>query len=218
VDAAGIQAKVSRGYAIAASKLGLPFSVYRATGPMDPVSRDNLMGSLPAAFSAQNADFSRPPGFKDNGWRAYVDSSQTQAGDYLVEVVPTQTGAEPRTFYILSQQPLSPISAAMCHATMSFARPGTPIKDASGYSTPGPAATILANWPCSLVAGTKGEKSDSGLVRDTRNPWYAVTLPDVGVEIRTDDIATDALGHRYLVSSAERSDLGWRLSIQYVGA
>jgi hypothetical protein len=217
VDAAGIQAKVSRGYAIAASKLGLPFSVYRATGPMDPVSRDNLMGSLPAAFSV-NGDFTKPPGFKDPSWRAYVDGSQTMPGDYLVEVEPTQTGQSPRTFYILSQAPLSPISAVMCHNVMSFARPSAPAKDVSGYSQPGPATPILTNWPCSFVIGTKGERSESGLPRDSRNPWYAATLPDVGTEIRTDDVCTDELGHRYLVSAAERSDLGWRLSLQYVGA
>jgi len=44
-----------------------------------------------------------------------------------------------------------------------------------------------------------------------RTPWWAILMPAwPGVILRTSDIILDELGRKYVVSSAELTDMGWR--------
>ena len=220
MDGTRMQSLVNKGFRISAAKVGLPFSVYRPTGPADPIGPATMLTVLPAAFSADDYRFRRPQGYAKPLWTALVDGGTTQPGDYLVEVA-ALPGQGIRTFFIAAQQQLLPIIAIECNAVLSFSRPGpaaTEGSGADGYGDASPPMSLITGWPASLVAGTKGEKSDDGLPRDTRQPWYSVLLPpSQTVELQTDDQVTDQDGLRYLVSSAELTPLGWRLTVMYSG-
>ncbi len=221
MDGSLIQSKVNLGYRLAAQRTGLPFQVYRPSGPANPIVPANLITVLPAAFSADDYRFRRPQGYAKPVWACLVDGAVTVVGDYLVEVaaLPGQTA---RVFFISSQQPLLPIQAVECNAVVSVARPGPAPSEgfgSVGYGDAAAPSVLLTSWPASVLAGTKGEKADDSLPRDTRQPWYAVLLPpSAAADIRTDDVLTDQDGKRYEVSSAELSSLGWRLTAMYSGA
>jgi hypothetical protein len=221
MDGATIQSKVYRGYAKTAAKLGLPFNQFRPVSANGPVTGVPL-ATLPAAFDVDGT-FKRPQGNAKATYRAYADFSQTLPGDYLVEVSPTQTGQEPRTFFMASQQALLPPSAVICNAVVSLARPTTEAGPGlqSNYMTARKTTSVVLaiDWPASMLAGTKGEKNAEDLPDSTRDPWYLVLLPIIpGVTIQTDDVLTDDLGRACKVSSCELSALGWKLSVQSVTA
>jgi hypothetical protein len=216
---AQIMAKVNKGYAIAAKKVGFPFSQYRPTDPLAPLATP--LSTLSAAFDT-NGRFNAPNGYGHPTWRGYFDGSRTLPGDYLVEVSPTQTGQDARIFFIAAQQPLLPILAVDCNTTVSILRP------TSAFSAGAQAGTfsgdkksseqpIITGWPASLLQGTKGERPEIPIPGDVRSAWYAVLVPALaGVRILPNDVLTSD-GHRYKVSSIEKTDLGFRLSAAYAG-
>ncbi len=222
MDGTLIQSKVNLGYRLAAQRTGLPFTVYRPKDATAPIVPANLLTVLPAAFSADDYRFRRPQTYAKPVWTCLVDGAVTVVGDYLVEVSPL-TGQAARTFFVSSQQPLLPIQAVACNCTVTVARP-TPQTGVGALPLGGNEAVVevasLTDWPCSLLQGTKGEKADAGLPDDTRSPWMSVLLPPSAsvADIRTDDVLTDDRGRRYLVSGAELSALGWRLTAAYAEA
>ena len=220
--AAAIQAAINAGYATAASILGVPFQVYRPTGNANPIAPANLFATLPATFAAgKTLKFAAASGYASPTWTALVDGSITRPGDYLVEVFPQPGSSGPREFFIAAQQPLLPILAIECNAVLTVSRPGPAVDEGFGsiaYGDAGPPTPEMVSFPASLLAGTKGEAASDGLPRDSRQPWYAVLFPAIpGIEVRTDDEITDARGYRYEVSSAELTDLGWKLSVMFTG-
>jgi hypothetical protein len=66
-----------------------------------------------------------------------------------------------------------------------------------------------------VLQGTKGEKGGVALPGDVRDAWWAILLPFVpGVVLRSGDLISDDLSRRYIISSAELTDLGWRITCQ----
>jgi hypothetical protein len=66
-----------------------------------------------------------------------------------------------------------------------------------------------------------GQKSDKGpvdLPGDVRNPSWLILLPPLpgNVYLRSADVITDEQSRRYVISSAELTDLGWRISAMQV--
>src|SRR5215472_2900493 len=103
MDGATLQAKIYRGYAVAAQKAGLAFSQFRPTGAANPLAGAPL-ATLEALFTpARYGEFgTRHTGDHDTAlWHALIDGTQTQIGDYLV-------GAS-TTYFVAAQQPLLPI-------------------------------------------------------------------------------------------------------------
>ena len=222
MDGVRAQALAYKGLRKSAQKAGLPFQVFRPNGTSDPMAPVNMVVSLPAAFSADDYRFKRPQGYAKPTWTVLIDGAQTQPGDYLSEVT-ALAGQDVRTFFIAAQQPLLPILAVACNATVTIARPtaqsGVGARQDGGNEAAIDVPTLTA-WPCSMLAGTKGEKSDSGNIDDVRSPWMLVLLPPSAsvADIRTDDVLTDAVGRRYLISGCELSPLGWKLTVEFEGA
>jgi hypothetical protein len=79
-----------------------------------------------------------------------------------------------------------------------------------GGTTDSNMTLLRANRPCSILQGTKGEKSDANLPGDARSPWWNILMPDSGIILLPDDIGIDDLGRRYVFSSVELSGAGWR--------
>ncbi|MCB8881698.1 hypothetical protein ACELLULO517_15730 [Acidisoma cellulosilytica] len=114
---------------------------------------------------------------------------------------------------------MSDIVGTLCNTQLTIKREqANPSVGTQGYGgdTKVSESTIMDNFPASVLQGSKGEKSDLGLPDQTRQPWYSVLMPAIdGVAILTDDLAYDADGNRYKISSCELSNLGWRLSMMY---
>jgi hypothetical protein len=207
MDGAFLQSKIYYGYAKSAQYIGTPFNQFRPTSATNPVAGAPI-ATLNASFNAQDMKYSKPNPYAKPLWFALVDGRLTAVGDYLI-------GAS-GTFFIAAMQPLLPILAVECNRTINVLRP----QQLAGTGTVGYGGDTVANetvlmtgWPASVLQGTKGEKGDTDLPGDVRNPWWAVLFPYFpGVALRTGDIITDDLTRRYIISSAELTDLGWRLT------
>ena len=204
-----IQEQIYYGYAQAASKLGDPVDLYRPLTAGEALAVENKLLTLPASFSVEGT-YKKPNGYGKPLWRVLIDGTKTKVGDYLV-------GAD-ATYFIASMQSLLPIQAVQCNRMVNVSC--QPLDDSIGAIGYGGATadnleTILTQWPASILQGTKGEKSEVGLPGDVRIPWWAILLPAfTGVIIETSYIISDELGRRYIVSSAELTDMGWRITAQ----
>ncbi|PRP68704.1 hypothetical protein BUE93_20785 [Chromobacterium amazonense] len=203
-----LNAKVWAGYAKAAKKIGTPYQHYRPSSASNPLAAGNRLADLPVSLNAEDPRFARPNVYGKPTWYAIADGSQLKVGDYIV-------GIE-GTLFVAALQQLLPIFMVDCNRTISILRETR----ADGFGqlpyggdTPDIEQPLMAGWPASVLQGPKGEKNETGLPGDVRTPWWAILLPAwPTVTIRTSDIITDDLGRRYIVSSAELTDLGWRLT------
>ncbi len=199
-----------------AAALGQPFDQYRPAGASNPLAAK--LQTFPAQFVANTAStagrFNTPNAYGKPLWQVLADGSQLQVGDYLI-------GASGR-FFIAAMQPLLPILAVECNRTISVSTAGVDPTDGAadaGYlgntaaKNALPGDDIMNGWPASVLQGSKGEATPEKLPSDTRAAWWSMLLPAVaGVQIRYGNLITDDLGRSYTVSSAELTDLGWRLS------
>lgn len=207
MDAALIQQKVYRGYALAAQRIGPVFNLYRPTSPISPLAGAPI-AALNASFNAQDMKYGKPNVYGKPLWYALVDGTQTQVNDYLTN--------GKQTFFIAAMQTLLPILAVQCTNTLNVFRPQQ--QTAAGTNPYGGTVDenqteLMTAWPASVLQGTKGEKDGAVLPGDVRLPWWAILLPAFpGVTLRSADIITDDLDRRFIISSAELTDLGWRIT------
>lgn len=211
MDAATLQNRIYKGYGKAALRIGPVYSLYRPSSANNPIIAGNLVtSSLNASFNAQDMTYGKPNVYGKALWYALVDGTQTKVGDYLV-------GAD-KTVFIAAMQQALPILAVECNRTISVHRPAQQgAVGAVGYggNTASAETMLMQSWPASVLQGTKGEKNETNLPGDVRTPWWVVLLPSwSGVSLRTSDTITDELSRRYVISSAELTDLGWRITCQ----
>lgn len=211
MDGLKLQAKAYRGYAKSAAKTGLLHRHYRPSGSTYPLSEANrLMPGLAVLADRHtgNFKFNAPDGHGKPYLDALADGTALHVGDYLLPV------ADGEALFVGAMPHIAPILVVQCNRTVSLLRPGV-VDTAYLGDVQAEEVAHLSGWPCSLLAGTKGESNTSGLPTETRTPWFSVLLPASpdGFVIKTNDLMTDDLGHRYEVSSAELSALGWRLSV-----
>jgi hypothetical protein len=208
MDGAFLQSKVYYGYAKSAQYIGQECSLYRATSAINPVSQTTLLGALNASFNAEDMTYAKPRGYAKATWYCLVDGTQTMVGDYLVN--------DTQTFFIAAMQPLLPILAVLCTNTLNIFRPQQ--QTAAGVNPYGGTVDenqteLMTAWPGSVLQGTKGEKDGAVLPGDVRLPWWAILLPAYpGVTLRSADIITDDMNRRFIISSAELTALGWRVT------
>lgn len=140
-------------------------------------------------------------------WHGTFDGSYTRPGDYLV--------ASGQVFFIASQEPLQPIVCVRTNRTVSIARsaqvPVTSSGAYGGYSSSN-ATAFLSEYPAAVLIENKMSSSTAGLPTDQAIPYWSVLLPAHGaVEISSGDFISDDLGRSAVVSSSDRSGMGWRL-------
>lgn len=167
----------------------------------------NLLFSLPVSLNAEDMKYGKPNKYGKPTWYALVDGTNLEVGDYFV--------GPGGTFFIAALQSLLPILVVECNRTVSIFRPQAQAGlglGPYGGSTLVTETLLVAGRPCSILQGTKGEKSDGNLPGDVRNPWWAILMPYAGVDLTFDDIIVDDLGRRYVISSPELSGSGWRLT------
>jgi len=184
MDGTTLNSRVWAGYAKAAKYIGTTYQHYRPNGPNSPLAAGNRLADMPVSLNAEDPRFARPNVYGKATWYAVADGAQLQVGDYIV-------GVE-GTLFVAALQQLLPIFMVDCNRTVSLLRPA----QQSGVGAQG-----------------YGGGTDVGLPGDVKTPWWIVLLPQwAGVTLRTSDIITDDLGRRYVISSAELTDLGWRLT------
>lgn len=212
MDGNKIQLKMYKGYAKAARVVGTSYQHFRPTTASNPLDAANALPSLNLTLNACDMKYSKPNVYGKATWYGIFDGTQGQVGDYFV-------GIE-GTLFVASMQQLLPILMVGCNRTVTILRPSMgsgPGAIGYGGDTAASEVPLMTNWPCSMLQGSKGEKNEVGLPADAKNPWFNVLLPYVnGVTLRTADIITDDLGGRYKLTSAELTDLGWRLTAQQV--
>jgi hypothetical protein len=122
------------------------------------------------------------------------------------------------TWFVAAQQPLLPVLCVRADRIVSFVRAAAPT--ASGVNTYGgvTAATntsLLTNWPASVRTASSAGPSAAALPGDASVIYWTVLLPAYPkVVLRLADLMTDDLGRNSIVSGAELTDLGWRLSVK----
>lgn len=216
MDAATIQTRINKGLGIAARVLGTSFNWYRPNGTGNPVAAGRLMGTVNAKMTGDFAYTGKAPNLYGHPiWAAMLDRTLTLPGDYLV--------VAQGTFFIIAQQPHAPAAAVECDRVLTIKRPASGATGSTFYGGDRRSAetTIATTWPGSVQKGTKGDKGSTSLPNDVRMPWWDILLPVIpGAQILTDDVITDdqAAPRRYIVSTAEITDLGWRITAQQVGA
>jgi hypothetical protein len=195
---------------ISAQVLGIPYRQYRPNGSYMPLNFGNLVATIPVWITADSKGMGNKPFVAKNPVAyAMVDPVTVAVGDYLV--------GDFGTFFIASLDSLMPTQVVRCNQTITVSRPNTQATGENFYggvqdstSTP-----ILAEWPASVIQGTKGEVGEVKLPGDTRMSWVAIMLPPTRDEqiLPGDWISTDqSTAMFYTVSACELTPLGWRLS------
>jgi len=209
MDALKLQDTISRALGRAATVAGLWFDAYRPNGVTDLLATRNRFLRLNALLTPDTGDLRRPVGYAHPTWSGIFDTAYTQPGDYLVHPA--------ATWFIAAQQPLLPVLAVKATRVVTFARPAAP--QAAGLNTYGGLTTASAvpltgPWPASVLAAGNGGQ-DAGLPADAPPGSWTVLLPAIaGVVLRNGDLFTDDLARAGVVSSAELTDLGWRLMVK----
>lgn len=211
MDGIKLQAKIYSGYAKAAQRIGWDTGLYRPTTAANPLAPVNKQQSIRASFNAEDMGYRKPNKYGHPTWWGLFDGRLTKVGDYL-------TNDSDGTFFVAAQQQALPILCVSCNTVVDVLRPQQQAGvGALGYggnidSTETP---LMQQWPASVLQSGSGEKADSILPGDVKTPSFSVLLPRFqSVVIRTGDIIKDNLERRFIVRSAELTDLGWRLMAQ----
>ena len=208
MNAAKIEAKIQRGNGKAAKVLGVVCDQYRPATSDAVMVNTNLLGVVLVRFDQDFGFNARKPNLYGHPvWGVLADRTLMAVGDYLI-------GSE-GTFFLIAQQSLTPTAGVSCNRVISIARPTGPTPGANAYGGVINHTPIVTSWPASVLQGTKGERGDLNLPGDVRMPWVQILIPaGPGVQIRFGDIVTDdqADALRYTISSAELTDLGYRIT------
>jgi hypothetical protein len=215
MDGATIQQRILAGRGKAAQRIGLACNQFRPLTAAAPLG--NQIGVILAAFNAGDSTYRAPNLPGDPIWYADFDGRQTLPGDYLVRQ------ADGSIWYVASLQQLLPIVTIECNRRLRITRENAVnAVGAVAYSgkLPTTEADILgapgALWPASILQGGKKDAS-AGLPAGVKNAgWKMLLPPSVPVLIEAGDIATDDLGRRYAIDSAELTDQGWRIAANEV--
>ena len=210
MNAAGIQAKINRGGAIAAKKLGQVCDQRRPWRAINPLGDESRMGRIMAFFDPDFQFQAKKPNLYGKPvWGVLLDRGATRVGDYLY--------APSGTYFLVGQQPLLPTAAVECNAVITITRAAGDVlatEDVYSGRTDGSDVPIMQGWPAAVLEGGRQEQSRAGLPGDAPMKGRQVFLPYwSGVIIRTTDRITDTTTNVTMtVGSAELTDLGWRLA------
>ena len=212
-SANAIQARLWKGFGKVARQQGVLTEIYRPVNALAPFG--NKIGETQIVFT-NNYEFIKPDKFGVAWLYAIFDGTLAQHGDYLV------SGSD--TFYIATIEMNSPPLVVRCERTVSVSRVSTPTAGVNGTkgvlsyagATRAKETTLVENWKASILQGTKGESNPTNLPSDVRMPWWLILMPSIsGITFDTGDIIRDDQERKFLISSAELTRMGWRLTATY---
>lgn len=212
MDAATLQNRIYKGYDKAAIRIGTDFSIYRSSSAIAPVSPANIVGSLKCSFN-NSWNYMKAKGYGNPVQQLVADGTLLEAGDYLSDGT--------QTYFLAGKELILPMQAVYCNAVVTIARPEQVTGNGYvGYADyqPSTAMTLYKDCPASLLEGGKMSDSGAGLPTSAKLSGCRLLLPFLGgVDIRAGDII-DADGARYMISTHELTDYGWRILCYEVGA
>ncbi|WP_145483523.1 hypothetical protein [Yersinia rohdei] len=210
MDGPKLQAKIYKGYGQAAKRIGYPYQQFRASSPNDPLNTVSLQ-TLPASFTT-NFNYSAPNKYGQATWLGLFDARLFAPGDFLV--------GHQGSYFVAAMQDTLPIYCVQTNRTISVLRGSMEAgvgQVGYGGATVDNEVVMMSGWPASILQGTKGERNEVNLPSDAKTPWFAILLPAYnGLILRTSDIITDDIERRYVISSAEFTDMGWRVTAMQV--
>ena len=211
MDGAMLQDRFSRGMGVAARTLGMPHDLFRPKGAFRPLALERRVLRLWAAFDLGDPGYRRPRGY-ERGLRGVFDADSTAVGDYL-------RGPSGVVLFIAM---LPTMQRPLCLPTndlVDVLRPSGPdnvgLNGYGGVREPR-LRSVLEGWPV-LVLTSGGGGSGGGLPDDGGQGGWSMLLPATPVGIHGSDLVRDRIGRRFLVRSAELTDLGWRLNVRLTG-
>jgi len=209
---------IRRAYGRAAFTLGDWCHAYRPSGVADPLHHRNRFMLLQAAFVSPRPDNDRPVGYGMATWWGVFDSAYTRPGDYIVQEESRPGAADDATWFIAAQQPLLPVLCVRAPRVVSFTRPASTtdsgVASYGGYTSAN-ADALLTNFPASVLNADILGLDPTDLPSDAIPESWQVLLPArPEIVLRNGDLMSDDLGRNGVVSSAELSDLGWRLLVK----
>jgi len=206
MDGTKLQAKIYIGYGKAAKRIGFDYQQFRATSANNPLST-TVLQTLPVSFTTKFT-YSAPNKYGEATWLGLFDGRQFAVGDFLV--------GRQGTFFIAAMQDTLPIYCVQTNRTVDVLRVGMDAGVGLGGWAGGVRADevpIMHGWPASILQGTKGETNEAKLPQDVKTPWWLILIPAYpGIVLRTSDIIRDDLDRKYMISSAELTDMGWRIT------
>ena len=212
MDPRELQDRLHRGWNAAARAVGADTDAYRPSGVSEPLAPANRFLRLRAAFTARDGRFAQPNAYGEALWYGIFDAAYTRPGDYLVQA--------DSIWFIAAQQRLLPVLCVNTNRTVSFSRPAAP--SSTGVNTYGGVTTetnevLLTNWPASVLGASARSRTSTDLPSDSSIPNWTVLMPAVpDVVLRPADLMVDDLSRNAVVSAAELTDLGWRLTVRQV--
>ncbi|UZO91762.1 hypothetical protein [Roseomonas mucosa] len=204
---------VARGYERAGHHLGLDYDLWRPARALNPLLQINRVGTkVRATFDATTSyQFTSHAPWVQASRAGLFDPLLVQVGDYLI--YPNRTD---QAYFVAAMEHLAPPLCVICNSRINVRRPGAPDGlGAVGYSgsTPATEVDVMRDWPASILQGGSGQRTDPHLPGDAVVPGWNILLPALpGIDIEFSDLITDHRGRRMLISSAERTGLGWRIS------
>ncbi|MCQ8277785.1 hypothetical protein NFI95_04920 [Acetobacteraceae bacterium KSS8] len=199
---------IASGLSKAAAIVGAEESLFRPSGPNDPVGGTPLM-TLFCAWDVKSS-FRMTETAQPNHAYATLMADQTlvQPGDYLV-------GQD--THFVVRVEPLRPALCVLCNETIDFLN--TEVATTAGTNAYG--GHVAANdtpigtaWPVSMSARTRGGTDVTKLPSDTRGVYYDVLAPVMpGITLSFGMRVQDSALQDYEIISAELSDFGWKLVV-----
>ncbi len=214
---AGIDGKVSRGFALAAARLGYGLAQYRPVAASRPVSGVPLSVVTGYFDPTKGLSYREAAAWGKPVVELVASSSGLAVGDYLVvQADPALPTLSVETAFVSRIEPARPMLAVLCNAVLDLLASGsTARQSAIGYQPPAdPAAAtdivLASGWPASVLVKTRsGEAPPARLPTDVRSASYEVLMPLVpGVAVTAGLRARDASGQHYHLVAVERSAYG----------
>lgn len=207
-----VQDRQHYAWGVAARHVGVSADVYRPSGPGGPINDAHRFLRFNAAFLPAEGGMNRPGGYGQPEWQGIFDASYTRPGDYVVTA--------DRTFFIAAQQPLLPVLCVLTNRTVSIGRPSLQTSVGTngygGYNS-GTVSSLLIGWPVSMLGTSASGVPATGLPTAQSAAQVMVLLPVApSINLMPGDMISDDLGRNLMVTSAELSELGWRLSARVV--
>jgi hypothetical protein len=207
-----LQDRIYNGYGKAASAIGMECDLYRPAGAFNPLAAENRILRLSVAFLPIGGRVRRPVPQADPYWEGVFDAAYAEPGDIL------RRREDNAIFFIAGKQPLLPVLCIRALRLINISRPAT--ANSAGLNIYGGTVaaldTVIAErWPVSLQITTKEGTVTAGIQSELTPPAWDVLLPaSLKLAMRVSDILTDDEGRTGVVSVAETTDLGTRLTVK----
>ena len=207
---ARLQDRIAWGSNVCARAAGDWADAYRPSGTSDPLTAANRFLRIPALFTGLQGRFVRPLSYGDALAHGIFDYAYTRVGDYLVQ--------DDSIWFIATQDRLLPALCVRANRVVSFTRPMAPSATGTndyGGVTAATVVPLLTAWPASVMGSSGGGHPSAELPSDSSVPYWIVLLPAFrGIVLLPSDLMSDDLGRSAVVSAAELTQLGWRLTVK----